>query len=184
MLSHRMYALNRFPDFLNIYYMENLMMNESLPKRNIFIRLISFSWIRKSVLVEIIAHLFIIIFLYTGVAKLMDFDIFQEQLAESPVLEPVAPVITFGLPAVEFIVSILLFLPKYRLKGFYASLFLMIAFTIYVAVLMSFSTQLPCSCGGIMEQLSWKGHLIFNCSCTLLAFAAIRMHNRLNRLRA
>jgi len=164
-----------------LFDMENVMMNESRANRNLFVRIITLSWIKKSTLVEIIAHLFIILFLYTGIAKLMEFDVFQEQLAESPVLEPVAPIVTFGLPAIEFIVAFMLFFPRYRLKGLYASFLLMIAFTIYVIALLSFSTQLPCSCGGIMEELSWKGHLIFNCTSILLAFIAIRMQWRLNR---
>jgi len=161
--------------------MENLMMNESRTNRNLFFRIANFSWLNKRLAIEIIAHFFIILFLYTGISKLLEFDIFQEQLADSPVLEPIAPIVTFGLPAIEFIVSFLLFIPRYRLKGLYASFILMTAFTIYVISLLSFSTQLPCSCGGIMEELSWKGHLIFNCTSILLAFVAIRMQQRLNR---
>jgi uncharacterized membrane protein YphA (DoxX/SURF4 family) len=160
--------------------MENIM-NESLHRRNIFIRIISFSWIRKSTLVEIIALFFVILFLYTGIAKLMDFDVFKEQLAESPVLEPVAPVVASGLPITEFIVSILLFFPRYRLKGLYASFVLMVVFTGYVIAVLTTSTELPCSCGGIIEQLSWQAHLIFNSALIILSLIGIRMKRRLER---
>jgi len=153
----------------------------SMPERSVIYKIVSFSWLKKKLMVELIAHFFIILFLYTGISKLMEFDIFQEQLDDSPVLGPIAPLITFGLPAVEFIVSFLLFMPRYRLKGLYASLILMSAFTIYVVALLSFSTHLPCSCGGIMEELSWKGHLIFNCTSILLALIGIRMQRKLNR---
>jgi uncharacterized membrane protein YphA (DoxX/SURF4 family) len=135
--------------------------------------------VKKSVLVEIIALFFVILFLYTGVAKLMEFDVFQAQLAESPVLEPVAPLVAWGLPIVEFIVCILLFFPRWRLKGLYAALGLMVIFTGYVITLLTTSTELPCSCGGIIEELSWQGHLIFNGSLILLSFAAIKMQRRL-----
>jgi uncharacterized membrane protein YphA (DoxX/SURF4 family) len=166
--------------------MDNIMMNESRPRQNVFIRIVSFSWIKKSLLVEIIALLFVILFLYTGIAKLMEFDVFQGQLEESPVLEPVAPIVAWGLPIVEFIVSILLFFPRWRLKGLYAAFGLMVIFTGYVIALLTTSTELPCSCGGIIEALSWQGHLIFNSSLILLSIAAIRMErktgNRLNYL--
>jgi hypothetical protein len=159
--------------------MENVMMNESRANRNLFVRIITLSWIKKSTLVEIIAHLFIILFLYTGVAKLMEFDVFQEQLAESPVLAFAAPIIAWGLPITEFIISLLLFFPRFRLKGLYASLIIMILFTAYVITILSIDKELPCSCGGIIEALSWTGHLIFNSSFVLLALLAIRIQRRL-----
>lgn len=161
--------------------MENLVMNEGLPKRNIFIRIITLSWVKKSTLVEIIALFFVILFLYTGIAKLLDMNLFEEQLAESPIMAPVAPVVIWALPITEFIVSLLLFFPKYRLKGLYAAFILMVLFTAYVGILLSISTELPCSCGGIVEALSWQGHLIFNSVLILLSFAAIRMQRKINR---
>jgi hypothetical protein len=51
----------------------------------------------------------------------------------------------------------------------------MVLFTGYVIALLTTSTELPCSCGGIIEQLSWQGHLVFNSTLILLSFAAIRM---------
>jgi uncharacterized membrane protein YphA (DoxX/SURF4 family) len=162
--------------------MDNIMMNESRRRQNGFIRIVSFSWVKRSLLVEIIALFFVILFLYTGIAKLMEFDVFQEQLADSPVLEPVAPIVAWGLPIVEFIVSILLFFPRWRLKGLYAAFGLMVVFTGYVIALLTTSTELPCSCGGIIEALSWQGHLIFNSTLILLSLAAIRMERRNQKL--
>jgi hypothetical protein len=156
-------------------------MNDSFQKRNLFIRIVSFSWISKKVLVEIIAHLFIILFLYTGVAKLLEFDVFQEQLGESPVLGPLAPIVAWGLPITEFIISLLLFSPRFRFKGLYASFIIMILFTGYVITILSIDKELPCSCGGIIEALSWQGHVIVNSLLVLLAFAAIRMQRQLSR---
>jgi uncharacterized membrane protein YphA (DoxX/SURF4 family) len=153
----------------------------TMPKQNTFLRIITLSWLKRSTIVEIIALFFVILFLYTGISKLMDFLVFQEQLAESPVLAPVAPLIAWGLPITEFIVSILLFFPRFRLTGLYASFVLMFLFTGYVIAVLSFSTELPCSCGGIIELLSWKGHLIFNSLLILLAYTAIRMQKKLRK---
>jgi uncharacterized membrane protein YphA (DoxX/SURF4 family) len=162
--------------------MDNMMINEARSRRNLFIRIFSFSWVKKSTLVEIISLWFVILFLYTGVAKLMDFDVFKAQLEESPVLEPVAPIVTWGLPVIEFIVCILLFFPRWRLKGLYAAFGLMVIFTGYVIALLTTSTELPCSCGGIIEALSWQGHLIFNTSMILLSFASIRIERKAQKL--
>jgi uncharacterized membrane protein YphA (DoxX/SURF4 family) len=154
-----------------------------LPKQRFLLRIISFSWLKKSFLVEIISMWFIILFLYTGIAKLMEFDVFQEQLAESPILEPIVSLVAWGLPLTEFLISILLFFPKYRLKGLYLTFVLMILFTTYIITLFTISPELPCSCGGIVEQLSWKGHLIFNGFMIILSIAGIRMQIKLNQNR-
>jgi putative oxidoreductase len=48
-------------------------------------------------------------------------------------------------------------------KAFYASLFLMSAFTIYtVAILFHAFRYIPCSCGGVIRKLTWPQHLFFN----------------------
>jgi uncharacterized membrane protein YphA (DoxX/SURF4 family) len=161
--------------------MENLMMNERTPKGNFLIRIITFSWLNKRLAVEIIAHLFIILFIYTGISKLMEFDVFQEQLNDSPILEPVAPLVAWGLPITEFIASIALFIPKYRLRGLYAAFILMILFSAYVGILLSISTELPCSCGGIMEALSWPAHLIVNIGLIGLALTGIILAKKIKR---
>lgn len=156
-------------------------MDERLQKPNLFIRIITFYWLKKRLAVEIIALLFVILFLYTGIAKLMEFDIFQEQLNDSPILEPVAPFVAWGLPITEFIVSLALFIPKYRQLGLYASFILMILFTGYVAWLLAFAPELPCSCGGIMEKLSWQAHLVVNIALVGLALTGIILAKKIKR---
>jgi uncharacterized membrane protein YphA (DoxX/SURF4 family) len=131
-------------------------------------------------LVETIALLFVILFLYTGTSKLSEYGVFEEQLAESPVLKPVAPIVTWLLPITEFVVSLLLLVPRWRMKGLYASLGLMITFTLYVIAILSFSKELPCSCGGIIGLLSWQEHLVFNGVFILLAITGILLQRRLS----
>lgn len=141
----------------------------------------SYSWLSKATIVEIISVLFIILFLYTGISKLMEYSVFKEQIAESPILKPIAPFIAWALPLTEFLVSLLLIIPRWRLKGLYASLLLMIAFTIYIGAIMTFNKELPCSCGGIISLLSWNGHLVFNSIFILLAALGVRLERQLRR---
>jgi uncharacterized membrane protein YphA (DoxX/SURF4 family) len=143
--------------------------------------ILSFAWLSKGTIVDIISVLFIILFLYTGISKLMEYDVFKEQIAENPILNPVASFIAWALPLTEFLVSLMLIIPRWRLKGLYASLFLMIAFTIYIGGIMMFYKELPCSCGGIISLLSWNGHLILNSIFILLAFMGVRLERQLRR---
>ncbi|HEY0610824.1 MAG TPA: MauE/DoxX family redox-associated membrane protein, partial [Chitinophaga sp.] len=82
-----------------------------------------------------------------------------------------APFIAWALPLAEFAVAISLFIPAWRLWALYASFALMLLFTGYIAAILSFSEELPCSCGGVLEEMSWQQHLVFNITFTLLAIA-------------
>src|ERR1044072_9048822 len=105
---------------------------------------------KRATIIETIVVAYTILFLYTAISKLMDYTVFKEQVAASPILAPVSKLIAIGLPWTEIFVTVLLIVPKWRLKGFYASLFLMTAFTIYIAATLAFSDHIPCSCGGII----------------------------------
>jgi len=128
---------------------------------------------KKTLIVELISFLFIVLFLYTSISKLMEFTVFKHQIAASPVLSPVAWWIAWVIPAVEIIVSLMLLIPRLRLKGLYASLVLMIGFTAYIIIILNFSKTIPCSCGGVLEQLSWTEHIVFNSVFIVLAIAGI-----------
>jgi hypothetical protein len=131
---------------------------------------------KKKIFVEAISFVVIILFLYTGISKLADYAVFREQVALSPVLQPFAGIIAWLLPLVEFAVAALLFIPKCRLTGLYAATGLMGIFTLYIAVLLAVDDTLPCSCGGIIELLSWKQHLVLNIAVTLLLAFAAKFH--------
>src|SRR5438445_7843878 len=100
---------------------------------------------KRSTIIELIALLYVILFLYTGISKLMDYSVFKEQIATSPLLAPISGWIAIGLPAIEIILAIILFIPRTRLKGLYASLVLMIIFTGYIIAILSFNEHIPCS---------------------------------------
>jgi Methylamine utilisation protein MauE len=132
-------------------------------------------FLRKKIIVEILSTLFIFLFVYAGVSKLIEADKFKWALANSPLITNYAGLISRVLPVVELITAILLFIPRTRASGLFGSLFLMIIFTLYLAYMISFSSNLPCSCGGVLQQMSWKQHLGFNIIFTFLAAVAIRL---------
>ena len=129
--------------------------------------------IKRTTIIEIITILNIILFLYTGIAKIMDYSVFKEQLAMSPILSWAATPVAVLLPVLEFIIVLMLVIPRWRLKGLYASFILMTAFTAYITAMFIVAPEMPCSCGGIIELMSWQGHLIFNSVFVLLNGLAI-----------
>jgi hypothetical protein len=77
------------------------------------------------------------------------------------------------LPAGELAIALALVIKRVRLIGLYASYFLMLLFTGYIWIMLHYSYDLPCSCGGILAALSWKDHLIFNSVFTALALIGV-----------
>jgi uncharacterized membrane protein YphA (DoxX/SURF4 family) len=136
---------------------------------------------KQTTIVEIITVLFVILFLYTGIAKLMDYTLFREQLAVSPILAPVATLVATTLPWIEFAIVILLIVPRWRLKGLKASAVIMTLFTLYIVAMMAISKDLPCSCGGIIELMSWNQHLIFNIVSIGLAAWGVMIERKLKK---
>lgn len=137
---------------------------------------------KKSTIIEVISVLYIILFLYTGLSKLMEYSVFKEQIATSPLLAPVAKIIAISLPWIEFLIAILLVVPKWRLKGLYASFILMTLFSLYIIGILSFNKELPCSCGGVIAQLSWTQHILFNSALIILAGFGISLEKKLRKM--
>ncbi|WP_431609256.1 DoxX family protein [Chryseobacterium sp. 'Rf worker isolate 10'] len=130
-----------------------------------------------------IGYFFILLFCYAAVSKLLDFENFQLQLAQSPLLSAFAGFISYAVIIVELIISLLLCVPKTRIMGLYASLSLMSGFTIYIFLILNYSDFIPCSCGGILEKLGWTEHLIFNMICVALAAAGIILYEQRKEVR-
>ena len=122
----------------------------------------------KSLIAEIISALFILLFVYAAVSKLIDHQGFLHAIQDSPLLEPFTGVISWLVPLAEITISILLFTPKFRSIGLLCSMLLMGLFTLYISYMLLFIPHLPCSCGGALSGLTWTQHLAFNITFTIL----------------
>lgn len=116
----------------------------------------------RKLLVEVIAGLFILLFVYTALSKLLHFHAFQLVLSRLPIVGKASLAAALLIPSVELLVAVLLFLPLTRRFGLAAAALLMIAFAVYVGYLMASESRLPCSCGGFLKGMSWPVHLAFN----------------------
>lgn len=130
---------------------------------------------KRKVAIEIICFLFIVLFFYAAATKLINYNGFVGQIAKSPLLTNNAEWIAWLIPVIEIAITIMLAVPATRLPGLFASFGLMTMFTLYIIVILSFSKELPCSCGGILNTLDWKDHLILNIFFVLLAMLGIKL---------
>lgn len=130
----------------------------------------------KSIIIETVCLLYVLLFVYAALNKLLDFENFQVQLGQSPLLSAFAGWISYAVPATEFLIVILLLIGRLRHVGLFASFCLMVLFTAYIFIMLHFSPFVPCSCGGVLEKLSWNQHLLFNIVFTVLALIAFVLH--------
>lgn len=135
----------------------------------------------KTRVVEFISYFFILLFCYASISKIMDFENFQIQISESPLLSAYAGFIPFAIIILELIFAGLLCYQKTRNIGLIGSFVLMLIFTGYIFYIIQTSENLPCSCGGILEKMSWNQHLIFNIGCALIAAIALAMNVKYSR---
>jgi hypothetical protein len=147
--------------------------NLGFHKRSTYYKVLSLSWVKKSAIIEVIASLLIILFVYAALSKLLDYKTFRLQLGRSPYLTAIADLIAWIIPISELLSALSLAFKRTRLIGLYASLFLMILFSGYIYIMLHYSYYLPCSCGGILSNMSWTQHLIFNLFFTIISLIGI-----------
>lgn len=118
--------------------------------------------LRKTI-IEIIAALLILLFLYASISKWLDFKEFTRDMHNQPFPGWMATSLVWALPPVEIFIALALMFDKTRVIGLWAALVLMSLFTIYtVAILIGLFHRMPCGCGGIISGLTWGQHLFFN----------------------
>jgi hypothetical protein len=135
-----------------------------------------YNYKRLRFLTIIISYLLVSIFSYSSCQKLFYYDIFLINLKRSPmIISSLAIYISYIIIIIEILIPILLAFNKTRKWGFFISFFLIFLFTGYILLTITYSPYLPCSCGGLIERLSWSGHMIFNGFLLLLSFVGFKI---------
>src|ERR1700722_12523214 len=135
--------------------------------------------LKRQVVLECIAALLILLFLYASVSKFLDFKRFIDEMNNQPLPNSWTPFLVWGIPLLEIGISILLLFEYTRLFGFYASLAMMVLFTSYaILILTHFFPYIPCSCGGVIRKLTWPQHLVLNLVFVALSILGIGLQRR------
>lgn len=118
-------------------------------------------------------YLNFVVFFYSGVDKLENFDQFVNNFSKSPFaphvyLEGLSALLIFF----EIGFALMLLIRKTQYHALIGFGFLSLIFTTYIALMIFYSPFLPCSCGGIVDFLSWAEHLILTLVLTLSSFYA------------
>lgn len=128
---------------------------------------------KRKFIVEGISVLFVLLFVYASVSKLIDFQKFRVELGKSPLLTAHADWFAVGVPVLEIAISVMLAMDRLRMIGLYAAFSLMVMFTTYIVIILNFSDYIPCTCGGLLQNMTWGQHLLFNIAFILLSVTAV-----------
>lgn len=132
--------------------------------------------------VRVVAALLLLLFLYTALSKLLEYDVFLGQLRAQPLAGWLTEALALGLVPAELLCCGLLFFERTRRYGFYLSALLMALFSGYVALaLLGVFGKVPCSCGGVLRGMGWGIHLVFNLFFLGLALTGIFLTSKERR---
>ena len=113
---------------------------------------------------DLIIYGYVFMYMYTGWAKFMNMATFIKGNSKIPHLGQYAALIGYSIPSLEIVLAILLVIPVYWVKrsALWASTLLMGVFTIYLSLMVKFVEKKLCHCGGVIESMGWKTHIVFN----------------------
>jgi len=134
--------------------------------------------------VNLITCLLIILFLYTGLYKVIHLSQFAFTLSNSPLIGHFNKALSILVPTTELIITLGLLMSLLkdssvlRKWSLLCSAILMMLFTLYVGYMLSTSSRLPCSCGGVIREMNWHQHLYFNMLFFLLPIIALFLNSK------
>src|SRR5690349_10903639 len=97
----------------------------------------------QRVLVQVAACCLVLLFVYAGLSKLLDYSLFRSELGRSPYVTGIASLLSWLIPGGELMLAAALSFRRTRLAAFYTSFFLLILFTGYIYMMLNYSPYLP-----------------------------------------
>lgn len=128
---------------------------------------------------KLLAALIAAMFFYASLSKLSDYALNLYQMKSQIFPVWMAMILAWLIPVIELFVALGLLFRPIRLRAFYAAFALLLLFSIYIVIAMSGAFgRIPCSCGGILKNMTYWNHLIFNLTFMFLAVLGIAIEQR------
>jgi putative oxidoreductase len=140
---------------------------------------------KRSLFSILITMFLVLLFAYTAVSKVLDYElfVFQMKLAPLPLMRTIAPVLGWFMPVLELGLCAGLMIRRFHLIALYSIVCLLLIFEAYIGGMLLSGQHLPCTCGGIISKMNWKEHLLFNAFVIVLCCYVIIDYCRNNPIR-
>lgn len=133
-------------------------------------------------LIQGISAILVFLWIYAALSKLLNYEQSRMQMLNQVFPKRISHLLVWAVPFTEMLAGGLLIFLKTRLAGLYASLLLLISFTVYIGLVMNnVFGRVPCSCGGILSKMTWEQHLVFNMVFLLMTATAILLSTHLKK---
>jgi hypothetical protein len=110
----------------------------------------------------VLSMLCLALFVYTAKEKILDHERFMIGISNVGLIGDYAEGISWFIPVSECIIAVSILIPETRKTGLWGFMGMMVLFTFYIIAALLWAEKLPCHCGGVIETLSWREHLLFN----------------------
>ncbi|RZJ78452.1 MAG: hypothetical protein EOO20_27840 [Chryseobacterium sp.] len=114
------------------------------------------------ILSNLTAGLLVVSFSIGIVSKILAFKEFEYNLGATLFVKDYAEFLSYILLLIYFSALVLLCIKPLQKVGFYFSFALLSSYAIYIAVLLSVSKSMPCTCISILDKLTWKQNLNYS----------------------
>jgi hypothetical protein len=133
----------------------------------------------RKVVIEIVAALLVLLFIYASVSKLLAYSVFVDEINNQPFPNWMTPYLVVIIPGSEILIALALLFDRTRMIGLCASLILLFLFTLYAAlVLFNVFDYIPCTCAGMLKKMNWTQNLLFTATFLVLSIIAIALHKK------
>jgi hypothetical protein len=112
--------------------------------------------------------------------KIININKFNFELLSNGLSEPLLSIITYLVPFLELLASLLLLSKKHFVKGVLMIFIIFTAFIFYLIYLRYVLGKYECSCGGILNYLNFEFHLCLNIYITIQSFLILKNNHRAN----
>jgi uncharacterized membrane protein YphA (DoxX/SURF4 family) len=112
---------------------------------------------------KIPAALLILLWMYTGLDKLIRWDESRKAFHNQTFPAELAEVLAYAVPTAELLIAGLLLFSVTRWWGYLSSILLLTIFITYVGLIwVGAFPRVPCNCAGILNSLGWAAHFLTN----------------------
>ncbi|WP_057937905.1 MauE/DoxX family redox-associated membrane protein [Algoriphagus resistens] len=118
--------------------------------------------------------LLILLWIYTGMDKLIRWKDSQNAFRNQTFPAELAEVLAYAVPLVELLIAGLLLFSISRWWGYLSSILLLTVFTTYVGLIwVGAFPRVPCNCAGIINSMGWAEHFMVNSLFITLAIIGL-----------
>jgi len=134
----------------------------------------------------VIAYVFIILFIYAALRKIVDHKMYYNEISyfpllvknsEFPLIHKIGGWAFWLISFSEITAAVMLSNNKWRKIGFSLSFFLIVIITFYLLLIINFSKLIPFYFGAILPNVPIYGHILFNTTLILMLLVPIMNKN-------